>query len=76
VALVGIGNVMAIGARSSKQKIVTKCSTETELRFATDMTGDFIDLKEFGEEIGYSVESATVYQDNTFTIHVLANTGV
>jgi len=37
------------------------------------LAGDVMDLKGIWEELGNSVEDATIYQESTSTIHLLAN---
>lgn len=54
-AVIGIGDAIAILAKSTKQKVVTKSSTEAELIAVTDIIGDVLDLKGFVEEMGYQV---------------------
>ena len=53
-----------IAARSSKQKIVTKSSTEVELVGLSDSVAQAIHLKKFVIGQGYSVGIVVVYQDN------------
>jgi len=72
-AAIGIGDALSIQVKSTKQKIVTKSSTEAELVAVTDMAGDVMDLKSFVEEMGYDTGPAKVYQDNTSTIYLLQN---
>jgi len=73
-AVVGIGEALAILAKSSKQKVVSKSSTEAELIAVTDVIGDVLDLKGFINEMGYQVsghEQTTIYQDNQSTIRLM-----
>jgi hypothetical protein len=74
-AIIGIGDALAILAKSSKQKLVTKSSTEAELIAVTDTVSDVLDLKGFVEELGYSMNRkerpAIVYQDNQSTIQLM-----
>jgi hypothetical protein len=76
-AIIGIGDALAILAKSSKQKVVTKSSTEAELIAVTDVVSDVLDLKGFVEELGYSMSGtekpAIVYQDNQSTIKLMEN---
>jgi len=76
-AVVGIGEATAILAKSTKQKLVTKSSTEAELVAVTDVVGDVLDLKGFVEETGYQVngneKSAVIYQDNQSTMKLMEN---
>jgi hypothetical protein len=60
--LLGKGGVLS--ARSSKQKIVTKSSTEAELVGLSDSAAQAIHLKNFVEKQGYSVGPVIIYQDN------------
>jgi hypothetical protein len=73
-ATIGIGDALAILVRSSKQKIVTKSSTEAELTAVTDTVGDVIDLKGFIQELGYDLsgtDGTAIYQDNQSTIQLM-----
>jgi hypothetical protein len=74
-AIIGIGDALAILAKSSKQKVVTKSSTEAELIAVTDVIGDVLDLKGFVEELGYAMNGterpAIVYQDNQSTMKLM-----
>ena len=58
----------AIFARSSKQKIVCKSSTEAELVAVTDSIGEVIWLRGFLVALGYALPPAVLYQDNQGTI--------
>ena len=58
----------SILAKSSKQKIVTKSSTESELVAITDSIGEVIWLRNFLIEQGYQVPPAVLFQDNMSTI--------
>jgi hypothetical protein len=67
------GAVMTLGcgaiyARSSKQKIVCKSSTEAELVAITDSIGEVIWLRGFLVALGYALPPAILYQDNQGTI--------
>ena len=67
------GAVMTLGsgtifARSSKQKIVCKSSTEAELVAITDSIGEVIWLRTFLTAQGYALPPAVLYQDNQGTI--------
>ena len=73
-ATIGIGDALAILVKSTKQKIVTKSSTEAELIAVTDTIGDVIDLKGFVQELGYELsgtEGTAIYQDNQSTIQLM-----
>ena len=67
------GGVISIGSgaafvKSSKQKLVSKSSTEAELIALSDMTSNIIWTREFLQHQGYYMNAASVYQDNTSTI--------
>lgn len=64
----------AIFARSAKQKIVCKSSTESELVGLTESLTPVIWLRNFLCALGYSMEASTVHQDNQSTI-MLADKG-
>ena len=74
-AVIGIGDAVSIVSKSSKQKVVTKSSTEAELVAVTDVVGDILDLKFFIEELGYQVSgnerTATLFQDNQSTMRLI-----
>ena len=50
--------------KSSKQKTVTKSSTEAELMGLSDMAGQAIHLRNFVIAQGYTLGPAILYQDN------------
>jgi hypothetical protein len=58
----------AIFAKSSKQKLVSKSSTEAELIGLSDSFTQAIWTRDFLVEQGYQVGPATIYQDNKSTI--------
>jgi hypothetical protein len=67
------GMFIALGAgpifvKSSKQKIVTKSSTEAELVALSDSCSQVIWSREFLIAQGYDVDPAVIYQDNKSTI--------
>jgi histone deacetylase 1/2 len=64
----------AIYARSSKQHIVTKSSTEAELVAITDTLGEIVWIRRFVIEQGYVVPPVILFQDNMSTI-ALCNRG-
>ena len=73
------GSVISLGAgpiycKSSKHKIVTKSSTESELVALSDSSSQIIWVREYLLFQGYPMEAATVYQDNQSTI-VMAEKG-
>ena len=55
-------------AKSTRQKIVTKSSTESELVGLSDSVPQIIWTRDFLTAQGYPVRAATVYQDNKSTI--------
>ena len=59
-----LGEAGVLSARSSKQKIVTKSSTEAELVGLSDSAAQAIHLRNFVHEQGYDVGPAVIYQDN------------
>ena len=67
----GTGSVYA---KTSKQKIVTKSSTEAELVALTDSSSQIIWTREYLHFQGYNQRSAKVYEDNASTI-LLAEKG-
>jgi len=66
----GIG---ALLATSTKQKCVSKSSTEAELIAVTDLLGQAIELKKIAEEIIGEKIKLIVYQDNESTIKLMKN---
>jgi hypothetical protein len=73
------GVMIAIGdgpifMKSTKQKLVTKSSTEAELVALSDNASQVIWSKEFLEEQGHKVEAPIIYQDNKSTI-IMAQKG-
>ncbi len=58
----------AIHARSSKQKLVSKSSTEAELVALSDEASPVLWMRNFLELQGYEMPPATIYQDNMSTI--------
>jgi hypothetical protein len=59
-----LGDAGVLSARSSKQKIVTKSSTEAELVGLSDSAAHAIHLRNFVIAQGNSVGPAVIYQDN------------
>ena len=51
-------------AKSSKQRVVTKSSTEAELVALSDTATQAIHLRNFMLEQGYAQQPVTLYQDN------------
>jgi hypothetical protein len=59
-----IGEMGAVFAKSTKQKIVTKSSTEAELVGLSDTASQAIHLRNFVQNQGYETGPAVIYQDN------------
>ena len=70
--IVTIGNAPVI-AKSTKQKIVTKSSTESELVCASDMVGLGYGVKDFLDAQGFTMVHVALHQDNTSTIAMMDN---
>jgi hypothetical protein len=64
----------AVISKSSKQKLVTRSSTEAELVGLSDGTPTVLWVKNFLESQGYDVGPAIVHQDNKSTM-ILAEKG-
>jgi hypothetical protein len=67
------GGVISIGsgtvhAKSSKQKINSKSSSETELIGLSDYLSQVVWTQHFLMSQGYELEPATIFQDNTSTM--------
>jgi hypothetical protein len=63
-SVIVIGDSGPIHAKSSKQKIVTKSSTEAELVAASDSANQAIYVRNFLKEQGHEVGPINMYQDN------------
>ena len=66
---------MIILTKSTKQRIVTKSSTEAELVGASDFASDAMFSKEFLLAQGERVKDTIICQDNQSTIALLHNGG-
>ncbi|MBS0645922.1 MAG: hypothetical protein JSR97_04975 [Verrucomicrobia bacterium] len=64
----------AVISKSSKQKLVTRSSTEAELVGLSDATPTILWVKNFIEAQGHTTDSAIIHQDNKSTI-ILAEKG-
>jgi hypothetical protein len=64
-----------VAAMSSKQKIVSKDSTEAELAGLSDKVLSVVKCSEFMRSQGYSAGSTKVYQDNTSCIQLITGSG-
>ena len=65
----GLGSLLS---KSTKQKIVTKSSTESELVCASDSISIAYYLRDFLNDLGYHTV-ITLYQDNLSTIQLIKN---
>jgi hypothetical protein len=65
----GKGPIMS---KSTKQKLVSKSSTEAELIALSDSASSVIWVRNFLEAQGYKMPPAEVYQDNTSTMAMIA----
>lgn len=70
VITLGCGTIFA---RSVKQKLVSKSSTEAELIALSDALGQVIWTRNLLEALGYQMEPATVLQDNLSTVAMINN---
>ena len=59
-----IGDAGSVFAKSTKQKIVTKSSTEAELVGLSDTATQAIHMRNFVQAQGYEMGPAVIYQDN------------
>jgi hypothetical protein len=75
----GCAIVLGLGgpvfAKSTKQKIVSKSSTEAELIALSDTASQAIFLRNFVEAQGYDVGPAVLYQDNMSTMALIKRGG-
>jgi len=63
----------ATTSSSSKQKIPSKSSTETEIIGLHDKVGDILWTRQFLEAQGYGIHTNVVYQDNMSTLSLAKN---
>jgi hypothetical protein len=63
----------AIYSSSTKQKIVFKSSTETELLAISDGLGQVIWVPNLLLDLGYMIRPAHILQDNRATMAMIAN---
>jgi hypothetical protein len=70
-----LGEAGPLYAKSGKQKIVTKSSTEAELVGLSDSASQAIHLRNFVTSQGYDVGPAIIYQDNLSTMALMKRGG-
>ena len=61
----------AILCKSSKQKLVSKSSTESELIACSDFVSSIIAIRNLLLELGFIVPPATIFQDNMSTLKLI-----
>ena len=71
--VVALFNGGVVAARSNKQSIVTKSSTESELIALCDGVSWILYFNEFMTELGYNYGTPIVYEDNLAVINVVRN---
>jgi hypothetical protein len=69
-ATIGLGRG-SILCKSSKQRLVSKSSTETELIAISDFISIVIMFRNFLLELGYDLGPATMFQDNLSTLKLV-----
>ncbi len=69
--VVAILNGGVVAAKSSKQKMVTKSSTEAELVAICDGVSWALYCKEFVEELGFDFNGITVHEDNKSVLDLI-----
>lgn len=74
-ATIIVGEGGPVYSKSTKQKIVTKSSTESELVGMSDVTSNVIHVRNFVLSQGYQVEPAIIYQDNMSTMALVKKGG-
>ncbi len=70
-----LGDAGVITAKSSKQKIVTKSSTEAELVGLSDSAAQAIHLRNVLTGQGYVVDLAIIHQDNLSSMALMKRGG-
>ena len=60
-------------AKSTKQKIVAKSSTESEVIAVADSASQAIYCKDFLEELGINTATPVIYQDNNSALSLMSN---
>ena len=70
-SIIMIGKAGPIHAKSVKQKIVTKSSTEAELVATSDSANQALHMRQFLIEQGYEQGPAEVFQDNVSCMNLL-----
>jgi hypothetical protein len=71
---IALGNAFLM-CKSSKQKIVSKDSTEAELVALSDKYNQVLLIAEELKDMGYDVGTPIIYQDNTSTISLVTKGG-
>ena len=66
-AAISLGNGI-VNAKASKQKVVSKSSTEAELIGLSDSASQVIWTRDFLIGQGYQMDAATIFQDNMSTM--------
>ena len=69
--LISLGKGGAVNAKSTKQKLVSKSSTEAELIAVSDSSSQIIWTRDFLANQGYNTGPANIYQDNQSTIKLV-----
>ena len=71
-AVEGIG-IGCFNFKSSKQKTVSKSSTEAEILATSDALSLALNTREFLQHQGYQLKPTKVYQDNESSIHMMTH---